>query len=296
MSKVIVLGSNGLLGQTLTSKLLQKENYNVIPMAQGENRNPKVTDGIYQSIDINDLENLKERIENVQPEYLVNAIAMTNVDACEDNQEECKKVNTDLVKELSEICKTINSHLIHISTDFIFDGKKGDYTEVDIPQPVNYYGWSKLWAEEAIINSGVSYSILRTILVYGKVNQMKRDNIVLWLVKSLKEKNPIYLVNDQWRMPTYIGSLADACILSMEKKARGIYNISGKDQLSIYEMGVKIADYFGLDSSLISSIPTAQLMQNAKRPVKTGFNLSKAKNDLGFQPLTLEEGLTLLKI
>ena len=296
MPKVVVLGSNGLLGQTLTNKLLQNENFEVFPMAYGDNRNPNVPIEIFKTIDIDDIDDLNKKIEDIKPQFIINAIAMTNVDACEVNQEECKKVNTGFVFELTQICKTNDCHLIHISTDFIFDGVKGNYSEQEIPNPVNYYGWSKLWAEDAIVNSGVSHTILRTILVYGKVANMKRNNIVLWLVDSLKQGKSISLVNDQWRMPTYVGSLADACILSMEQKVKGIFNISGKEIMSIYDMGIKIAEFYGFDSSLISSIPTSQLSQKAKRPSKTGFNLQKAIDNLDFRPLTLEEGLTLLNV
>lgn len=291
MKKVVVIGSNGLLGQTLVNKLLNHPEYQLYAMAAGENRNTEVQELRYFSLDLNDFTSIKWQLNLIEPDFVINALAMTHVDACETNQEDCKRINTDFVSQLAAVCKELKTHLIHISTDFIFDGKEGFYAEEDVPSPVNYYGWSKLWAEQVIVDSGVVYSILRTILVYGKVANMKRNNIVLWIKESLEKGQSINLVDDQFRMPTYVGSLADACLLNMEKNAVGIYHISGKDLLSVYDLGLEIAAYFQLDSSLIQPIQTSQLTQPAKRPPKTGFLLDKAVEKLGFQPLTLQEGL-----
>lgn len=280
-----------MLGQTLVNKLLNHPEYQLYAMAAGENRNTEVQELRYFSLDLNDFTSIKWQLNLIEPDFVINALAMTHVDACETNQEDCKRINTDFVSQLAAVCKELKTHLIHISTDFIFDGKEGFYAEEDAPSPVNYYGWSKLWAEQAIVDSGVVYSILRTILVYGKVANMKRNNIVLWIKESLEKGQSINLVDDQFRMPTYVGSLADACLLNMEKNAVGIYHISGKDLLSVYDLGLEIAAYFQLDSSLIQPIQTSQLTQPAKRPPKTGFLLDKAVEKLGFQPLTLQEGL-----
>jgi dTDP-4-dehydrorhamnose reductase len=291
MKKIVVIGSNGLLGQTLVQKISKRPDFQLYAMASGENRETSVTDLRYFSIDLTDLKFIKMQLNLIEPDFVINALAMTNVDSCELQQADCKRINTDFVAELAEVCRELKAHLIHISTDFIFDGKEGFYSEEDEALPVNYYGWSKLWAEEAVINSGVVYSILRTIVVYGKVAGMKKNNIVLWIKESLEKGQSINLVDDQFRMPTYVGSLADACILSIEKETVGIYHICGKDLMSIYDMGLEIASYFGLDASLIKTVPTSSLTQPAKRPPKTGFILDKAIDKMGFQPMSLKEGL-----
>ncbi len=290
-TKVVVIGSNGLLGQTLVNKLIKNQEYKLYAMAAGENRNTSVSDLRYFSIDLDDFDSIKMQLNLLEPQFVINALAMTNVDACENQQEECKRINTDFVNELAEVCKEMQTHLIHISTDFIFDGTEGFYSEEDEANPVNYYGWSKLWAEQAVVHSGAVYSILRTIVVYGKVSNMKRNNIVLWIKESLINGQTINLVDDQFRMPTYVGSLADACILTMKHRAVGIFNISGKDLLSIVDMGHEIADFYGLDKRLIHVVATSSLTQPAKRPPKTGFLLEKAIDKLYFQPLSLQEGL-----
>lgn len=289
--KVVVIGSNGLLGQTLVNKLIQDDHYQLYAMASGKNRNSDVVDLRYYSIDLEDFKTIKIQLNLIEPDFVINALAMTHVDECELNQDVCKRINTDFVAELAEECRELKTHLIHISTDFIFDGKEGIYREEDIPNPINYYGLSKLWAEQVIAESGVVYSILRTILVYGKVANMKRSNIVLWIKDSLEKGQSINLVEDQFRMPTYVGSLADACILTMENEAVGIFHISDRDYFSISELGLAIASYFNLPQNLITPIPSNQLNQVAKRPPKTGFLLDKAIEKLHFKPLTLIEGL-----
>lgn len=220
---------------------------------------------------------------------------MTNVDACEDDKENCDALNVNAVRYLKEYSEENNTHLIHISTDFIFDGKQGYYKETDKPNPLNYYGLSKLKSEEILINSKIDYTILRTILVYGKVCNMKRNNIVLWVHKMLSEEKEITIVNDQFRMPTYVEDLAKACKISMDKKATGIFNISSNKLVSIYEIAQQIADIFELQKDLIKPISTKTLNQTALRPLKTGFNLEKTIKKLGFYPKSFKEDLQKFK-
>lgn len=293
-AKVVVIGSNGLLGQTLVNKLYKNPEYYLYAMASGKNRNTRAKQLNYSKIHLDDFTAIKLQLNLIEPDFIVNALAMTNVDACEEEKELCDEINVKFVIDLAKVCKEIGSHLIHISTDFIFDGEIGMYAENDTPNPVNYYGISKLRSEKAIQSSLDNYTILRTILVYGNVANMKRSNIVLWVKNSLENGKTINIVNDQYRMPTYVGSLADACILAMRKKVIGVYHISDKDFLSIYEMVLQIADFYSLPKSLIKPIVSTELNQKAKRPHKTGFVLQKAINQLGFKPLSFNEGLSKL--
>jgi dTDP-4-dehydrorhamnose reductase len=163
-----------------------------------------------------------------------------------------------------------------------------------VPNPVNYYGESKLAAEKAIINSTISWAILRTVLVFGVTPDMSRSNIVLWVKKSLEEGKTIHVVNDQWRTPTLAEDLAMGCFLAAQKKATGIYHISGEEMITPYEIAKQTAEYFNLDKSLIKLTDSKQFRQPAARPPKTGFIISKAKKELGYQPHTFKEGLAVL--
>ncbi len=295
MKNIVVTGSNGLLGQTLVSLLLNdKEKYTVTGFSRGENRSGRA-DFSYISIDVTDKDIFIKKLTECKPDVIVNTAAMTNVDACEDNKEACDQLNIDVVESLKEYSEINNTHLIHISTDFIFDGKNGPYKENDTPNPLNYYGVSKLKSENILTASKINYTILRTILVYGKVFDMTRSNIVLWVKKSLEDKKEITIVKDQFRMPTHVADLAQACVLAIDKKAIGVFNISSNTLLSIYEIAQQIADVFKLDKSLIKPIVTTDLNQKAIRPAKTGFNLSKTKSELNFYPKSFLEDLQKIK-
>lgn len=295
-TKVVITGSNGLLGQNLLEILLkEKGEYQIFGFSRGGNRSGRA-DFEYVNIDITNEDLLSSELVKAQPDFIINTAAMTNVDACENNRESCYDLNVNLVKNLMNYCVENKTHLIHLSTDFIFDGVKGNYTEEDKPNPLSYYGETKLLSEKLLQNSSLDFTILRTILVYGLVNDMSRSNIVLWVKESLEHKKEITIVDDQYRTPTYVEDLALACKLSIDKKAKGIYNVSSSELLSIYEIANEIAIAFQLDKSLIKPISTSTLNQTAPRPARTGFDLSKIKRDLSFKPKTFKEDLQRFKL
>jgi dTDP-4-dehydrorhamnose reductase len=219
---------------------------------------------------------------------------MTNVDSCETDKEGCDKLNVDAVAYLIAAANTAGAHLIHLSTDFIFDGKKGPYKEDDEANPLSYYGHSKLLAENMVREYCTKWSIARTVLVYGVVNDMSRSNIVLWAKGALEKGQPINVVDDQFRTPTLAEDLAKGCQLIEHKQAEGIYNISGKDQMSILELVQRVANYFDLDASVLRVVSSESLNQPAKRPPLTGFDLTKSRKVLGYEPHSFEQGIGVL--
>jgi dTDP-4-dehydrorhamnose reductase len=293
--KVLITGSNGLLGQKLVNLFTNSKDYEVIAVSLGKDRNNTAKNYTYYNIDITNVVGITEIIDQLQPDYIINCAAMTNVDDCERHKEKCDLINVKAVETLVSCAKKNNIHLVHISTDFVFDGKKGPYLEDDEPNPINYYGLSKLRSEELIASAGIKYSILRTILVYGIVDNMNKSNIVLFVKNSLENKKQITMVDDQFRMPTLADDLAEACQLAIQHQAYGIFHISSNELLSIYEMSLQIADTFGLDASYISRIPTSQLDQPASRPSKTGFILDKSEKVLKFKGLPFKNRLQVFK-
>ena len=295
MKKIVITGSNGLLGQTLVNLLMKApENYSVFGLSKGDNRMNR-NDFLYYDIDITNYSQLEECITYIQPSFIINTAAMTNVDTCELKPEECNNLNIEAVKYLTQICTKLNIHFIQISTDFIFDGSKGIYKETDLPNPLSIYGHSKLKAENIVKNSGVNFSILRTILVYGKGVNLKRNNIVLWVKDMLENNKENTIVDDQYRMPTYVEDLAMACKLIVDKNISGVYHISSNELLSVFEIANQIADVFGLNKKLIKPISSKTLNQKAIRPQKTGFDLSKTIKELDFQPTSFLLGLKRFK-
>src|SRR5687768_11452213 len=291
--KILVTGSNGLLGQKLTDLLQELPGIQLIATARGQSAVP-ITQGQYFTMDITNPTEVENVLTLTRPDVIIHTAAMTQVDQCEAQREACWRVNVTAVENLVKTANKINAHFVHVSTDFIFDGSHGPLDENAIPSPVNYYGESKLAAEKSVMTNAQSWCIVRTVLVYGITADLSRSNIVIWVKNSLTEGKSIQVVNDQWRTPTLAEDLARGCYLAAKKRARGIYNISGKDFMSPYDIAIRTAEYFKLDKSLIRATDSTKFVQPAKRPLKTGFIIDKARKELGYEPHSFEEGLQLL--
>ncbi len=295
-SKILITGSNGLLGQKLVNLLADKKDFDFIATARGKNRIKSIEGFAYRTLDITSQQDVDKVILEEKPNVVIHTAAMTNVDQCEDEKELCDSMNVDAVAYLAKACEEIEAHLIHLSTDFIFDGEDGPYDESSIqPNPISYYGESKLRAEHILYNSKVRWTIARTVLVYGITEGMSRSNIILWVKSSVESGKQINVVTDQYRSPTLAEDLAMGCYLIAQKGATGIYNISGEEVLTPYEMAIQTADFFSLDKSFINETDGSKFQQRAKRPPKTGFIITKAKKELGYQPHTFSEGIAILQ-
>lgn len=292
--KVLVTGSNGLLGQKLTDYYKTRNDVSLVATARGGDRYSDPQGYVYRELDITSQSAVMAVLEQERPDVVINTAAMTNVDACESDREGCDLLNVDAVKFLVKACNAVNAHLIHLSTDFIFDGTHGPLTEAETPAPLSYYGLSKLKAEEEVQQHAQSWSILRTVLVYGVVKDMSRSNIVLWAKTNLEQGKTLNVVGDQFRTPTLAEDLAMACVLAADKKAQGVYHISGRDFMSVFDLVYRVAAFFKLDKSLLNLSTSEGIKQPAKRPPITGFNISKAVEELGYKPHSFEEGLALV--
>jgi len=293
--KILITGSNGLLGQKLVHLLKGRRDCELFATSQGENRISDKEGYTYSELDITVLEEVMKIVEDFRPDCIINTAAMTQVDLCEDLKEKCRLINVGAVGFLIAASKKVNAHFIQLSTDFVFDGENGPYSEEDKPNPLSYYAKSKLDAELLIQNSGLkNWSIGRTIIIYGVAEQMSRSNIVLWAMDALQKGEMLKIVDDQFRSPTFAEDLAVACFEIAKRKANGIYHISGPETFSILEMIMKIGTYFGWNTRNVQAVSSDSLNQKAKRPPRTGFVLDKAKTDLDYDPLTLEEGLSVL--
>ena len=294
MKKILITGSNGLLGQKLIDLYLKNNDVKLIATARGINRYPIDEGYEYAIMDITSFEQVQEVIKKYKPHCIINTAAMTNVDQCEEDMVGAENLNINAVSHLIDAANQVDAHFIQLSTDFIFDGKAGPYKEDDEPNPLSFYGKTKLEAEKIIRAKSNKWSIIRTILVYGIVHDMSRSNIVLWAKNALEKGQPFKIVDDQFRSPTLAEDLAIGCQLVEQKEAEGIYNISGKDQMSIVSLVERVADYFQLDKTSIERVSSSTLNQPAKRPPITGFNLDKSVKQLGYNPHSFEEGIELL--
>lgn len=295
MKTILITGSNGLLGQKLVDLLHTEPTVKLIASSRGQNKLSQIYPQVaFAAMDVTNAEQVEQVIAETQPTHIIHTAAMTNVDDCETQREECWKQNVDAVENLVKASEKHGVHLIHVSTDFIFDGENGPYTEEAVGSPVNFYGESKLAAEELVKQASCKWAILRTVLVFGIVHDYGRSNIVLWVKGSLEQSKTIKVVNDQLRTPTLAEDLAQGCWLAAQQDAQGIYNISGEELLTPHQMALQVADYFELDKSLIEEVDGTQFTQTAKRPPRTGFSIIKAQTELGYKPHTFKESIALL--
>ncbi len=291
--KVLVTGSNGLLGSFLVNELTNY-GHHVIATGKGSSRlQTNTAPGIlvYRELDITDAIWVEEVICSTRPEVIIHAAALTQADYCETNMAECWDVNVTATRFIIEAARKVSAFLIYVSTDFIFDGKNGPYIETDPPAPVNYYGCSKMVAEKSVMESGLSWSIARTVLVYGNSPSVARSNIITWAAEKLQKGERIRVVSEQHRTPTFTGDLAKGIRMIAEKKAPGIFHLSGKDFMTPYDMAIATAEYLQLDKNLIEKVDAAVFSQPATRPLKTGFIIDKARKVLGYEPISFSEGL-----
>lgn len=292
--KVLITGSNGLLGQKIVRQLI-KNKVQFLATSRGENRNPNCPDTNYHPMDITDPADIQKVFEIFNPDSVINTAAMTNVDACEVDEENCRKINVNAVEHLYAACESFNAHFVHLSTDFVFDGADGPYSEEDKRNPLSIYAQSKADSEDVLINGDYkNWAILRTIIVFGRGENLSRSNIVLWAKSALQEGNPLSIVNDQFRAPTWADDLAWACIQSARINAEGVFHISGPETFSIYELVMRVAKFHGYNTDNITEVSSSTLNQKAKRPPKTGFNIEKARKVLGYNPMQFEESLKRL--
>lgn len=294
MEKILITGSNGLLGQKLIDCILANNSYQLIATSKGKNRHPTQQGYIYAEMDITNDSQINAVISQHNPQIIIHTAALTNVDTCHIQQNLCLEMNVTAVSYLIKVCELNKIKLIHLSTDFIFDGKSGPYTEEAKPNPLSYYGQSKWAAEQLIMQANIKWTILRTILVYGVVRDLSRSNIVLWAKNALQNGETINVIKDQYRTPTLAEDLADICLLAAQKNAQGVYNASGKDMMSILELVLAVANFYDLDKSLIKPISSASLNQAAIRPLNTGFVLNKSITNLGYNPHSFSQGLQII--
>lgn len=290
--RILIIGSNGMLGQRLIHYYYTDENVELLCCS---NEKESFIPGIdYRELDISVKKDVKKLFHEFYPDVVINAAAYTNVDKCETEKELAWKINVDGVENLMYFSKVIEAHLIQISTDYVFDGKDGPYSEDAPVNPIGYYGRTKLASENLLLASGGVYTIIRTNVLYGPV-KFGRPDFVKWVVTSLREGKEIKIVDDQYNNPTYIDDLVKAIDSAIQKNAVGIYNIGGREVLNRYEFTLRIADFFGLDKSLIKKIKTEELKQIARRPLKSGLKIEKAERELDYFPKSIEKSFEKMK-
>lgn len=292
MKKVVVIGSNGLLGQSLTKRFTST--YNLSAVSRG-NINLNDDNVAYRQLDIINRSEVYDFLNAEKPDIIINAAAYTDVDGSETEREICWNTNVRALENIIDSTESFKPILVQVSTDYVFDGQKGWYTEEDSANPRGNYARSKYAAENIVISSKLEYIIARTQVLYGTGNNVKL-NFVTWVIRSLKNREKIRVVSDQVGNPTFVDDLSEGVNRLIEGEEYGLFHISGKEVINRYEFALKIAEVFSLDKSLIEKISTEDLNQIAPRPLNSSFVIDKLVNRTGWEPDDVLAGLERLKI
>ena len=278
MKKIMITGGNGLFGTELTKVLKREKKYEIHSLT-------------LQDMDITNVQQIEKVFSEIKPEIVIHAASLTDVDYCETHEKETHLVNVTGTENIVKASKKYDTKIIYISTDYIFDGKNGPYTENDNPNPLSVYAKTKWEGEKIIQKSGLRYLITRTTILYGGPQGFKQ-NFVTFVVNNLRNKKAIFAANDQYGTPTYVGDLSEAILFLLDKE--GIYNVVGRDYLNRYEFARLVAEVFGLDKTLIQPVKTSQLHLTAPRPLKVGLKIDKLVKE-GFKPHSIKENLIKIR-
>ncbi|MEN4007126.1 MAG: dTDP-4-dehydrorhamnose reductase [Methanobacteriaceae archaeon] len=284
---IFVTGGSGLLGSKFNKDSF--EEYDKYDIIKTFNRNPENN---CISLDITDHSDVLAKIESSNPDLVIHSAALTNVDYCEDHQNEAYEINVKGTENIVKACEKIDCKLIYVSTDFVFDGKKGMYDEDEKTNPLGYYALTKLQGEKLVQNSNLNYAISRVSVLYG---WHRRLNFVTWVINELKLENEINVVTDQYNSPTFADNAAEAMIKIFEKDRKGTYHIAGDERISRFDFAKNIAEVFDLDKNLINPVKSSEFVQKAKRPKDSSLSIEKARKDLKIKMLNTIEGLKEMK-
>jgi len=287
MERLLVTGASGLLGSKIVE--LAREDYESIPLHNTKPLHPNSL-----KLDITDQNQVFSLFSKLEPDIVIHTASETNVDKCETEKEHAWKINVEGTRNIAFACSKVGAKLVYISTDYVFDGEKGNYTEQDKPNPINYYGVTKFEGESQVVQHCKNYAILRTSVLYGW--HPWKQNFATWVINELKQNKEITVVEDHYNTPTMADNLAEMAIEAIPKDLQGVYHACGSERIGRYEFARQIAKAFDLNQNLIRPIEMEQLTAwIAKRPRDSSLNTDKIRSQLEAKPLNITEGLDRMK-
>jgi len=287
MQRLLITGSTGLLGRKITE--LAKNDYEVTSLYNTRPLHPNSL-----KLDITNAYEISNLFKTVKPDIVVHTAAETNVDKCETQREHAWKINVEGTRNLAIACSKTNTKIVYISTDYVFDGAKGNYNEQDSPNPVNYYGVTKLEGENQVTKHCKNHAILRTSVLYGWHPWKK--NFATWVISQLRQSNEVTVVEDHYNTPTLADNLAEIAVEVEQRNLQGLLHTSGKERISRYEFAKQIAKTFDSNSDLIKPVKMSHLAAwTAQRPRDSSLGTNKIQTQLKTKPVNITEGLNKMK-
>jgi dTDP-4-dehydrorhamnose reductase len=294
MKRILITGGNGLLGQTVSRLLLQETDHEILITGIEQYSFADRLPAQYRPVDVTDKKQLRDTIHDFKPDTVVHCASNTNVDECERDRDLTQLVNVKPLEFLAEFARGTGAHVIHLSTDYVFDGERAPLDESAPPHPVNYYGKTKLASENVLRGAGIRHTIIRTMILYGYGVDVK-PNFALWVLNNLSQNVKISVVIDQYGQPTFVDDLGYGIIKIIELGRTGLYHISGSDVTSRYDFAVAVAETFKLNKNLIQPVSSDEFRLPAPRPRYSEFVTQKARMELGIRLSSVREGLGVLR-
>lgn len=287
---LLVTGASGLLG-TRISQIATKQNYRVY--SAYNQHVPQF--GTPIKLDLIDKTAVTLAFEKTKPDVVVHAAALSDVDRCEKEKELAWKTNVEATSTIAQLCQMKDCFLTYVSTDYVFDGKKGNYRETDLTNPINHYGLTKLEGEERVKGSNTQHCIARTSVIYGAIPATGKTNFALWVIEQLRKKEQARTVIDQWNSPTFNTNLAEMVLEILEKRITGTFHLAGATRLSRCEFAQHITKTFNLDPDYVKPVVSKEMSWLAKRPRDSSLNVELANRTFQHKPLQISEALSRLK-
>jgi len=288
--RLLITGASGLLGSEL-SKMALQEGYDVYSAYFKH----KKTHGKPVKLDIRKLRSVERTFKEIKPDVTIHAAALTEVDRCEREKEFAWDVNAHGTMNIVKQTKESRILLVYVSTDYVFSGERGLYAETDEPNPVNYYGETKLVGEQEVKNSQSEWCIVRPSVIYGALPIAKKHNFALWVINELRKRKDIDIVTDQWVSPTLNTNLAEMILEIIESHLTGIYHLAGASRINRFRFAHMLANTFNLDRNSIKPSTLEKMNWLARRPKDCSLNVSKATRTLTHKPMKIEKALKKLK-
>ncbi len=286
--RVLIVGCKGLLGQNLLAYAPAEVELCGISKSADPLNNSCLK--AYRSVDVTVRADLERAIKDFNPDWIFNAAAMTHVDRCETEPQICAQLNRDSVEWMAASGKP----MVHISTDYVFDGEKGPYAEEDVTHPLSVYGQIKLESENIVLQYSSQSLVIRTMLLWGK--QMgDKTSFPDFVKNTLEQGKMVRCADDQWGHPTLVDDLAQGIWTLWKLKSVGLFHISGPDYVNRLQWAEAIAQFYGLPLTGLTSVKTSELGQPARRPLKSGLKIDKFVQATGLKPKTLQEQLQFVK-
>ncbi len=285
--RFLVTGSNGLVGSRVCT-LLEQRGHQVVGLGRG----PRRAGDTYRYVpcDLTREQDVTTAITAAAPEAIIHCASMTEVDLCEREPELAYSINVTGTAVVARGAKAVGAHLVHVSTDYVFDGDAGPYDEQALPNPRGVYAVTKHMAEQAARVFVPGATIARTAVVYGWP-AAGRNNFGTWLVGTLSQGQTVKLFEDQIISPSYAGSVAEMLVELGERKLGGIWNTCGGEVVDRVTFGRALCELFGFDPKLIIPVKMAELKLPGPRPLRSGLRVDKVKMHLRARPLGLHESL-----